>query len=304
MITRRARRRASTSSTPRPSTATTARARRSSRDVPHASATTSCSRRSAATTSPPSASSRASRSARTTGGPSRCAQQCRRLAAPARHRPHRPATSCTTRASSRSSTTTSGRRCSTLHDRRQGARARRRARPGDRLGRGRQPRRSTTARSSSLQTVFNVLEQEPGPRSRRGRASQQRRGLADLARAARVRHALGQGHARHRVPDPATTARTATATTCSTTSRRPRRSSFLWAAETGRTIGQAAIAGILANPAFTSVLPTVLTVDDVREYAAASDLPLTDDEHRRVDELWSRNFDHADRYVMPLKSSV
>ena len=79
---------------------------------------------------------------------------------------------------------------------------------------------------------------------------------------------------------------------------------FLWAPETGRTIGQAAIAAILANPAFTTVLPSVLTVDDVREYAAASDLPLTDAETRDTQALWSRNFDHEDRYVMPLKSSV
>ena len=80
--------------------------------------------------------------------------------------------------------------------------------------------------------------------------------------------------------------------------------SFLWSAGTGRTIGQAAIAAILANPAFTCVLPTVLSVEDVREYAAASDLPLTADEHEQADALFARNFDHVDRYVMPLKSSV
>ncbi len=80
--------------------------------------------------------------------------------------------------------------------------------------------------------------------------------------------------------------------------------SFLWAPETGRTIGQAAIAGILANLAFTTVLPTVLTADEVREYAKASDLPLTESEYTDVERLWSRNFDHEDRYVMPLKSSV
>ena len=39
--------------------------------------------------------------------------------------------------------------------------------------------------------------------------------------------------------------------------------SFLWAPETGRTIGQAAISAILAHPEFTCVLPTVLSVDDV-----------------------------------------
>jgi len=80
--------------------------------------------------------------------------------------------------------------------------------------------------------------------------------------------------------------------------------SFLWAPETGRTIGQSAIAAILANPAFTCVLPTVLSVDDVTEYAAASELPLTPDEHAEVNARFARNFDHVDRYVMPLKSSV
>jgi hypothetical protein len=52
------------------------------------------------------------------------------------------------------------------------------------------------------------------------------------------------------------------------------------------------------------VLPTVLSVDEVREYARASNFPLTDDEVRTLDDLWHRNFDHVDRYVMPLKSSV
>ena len=79
--------------------------------------------------------------------------------------------------------------------------------------------------------------------------------------------------------------------------------SFLWEA-TGRTRGQAAISAILADSAFSCVLPTVLSVEDVTEYAAASDLPLTADEHEAVNALFARNFDHVDRYVMPLKSSV
>jgi aryl-alcohol dehydrogenase-like predicted oxidoreductase len=79
--------------------------------------------------------------------------------------------------------------------------------------------------------------------------------------------------------------------------------SFLWEGS-GRTIGQAAIAGILANPAFATVLPTCLTVEDVREYAAASDMPLTADEVARVDELWGDNFGVANRYEMPMKSSI
>jgi aryl-alcohol dehydrogenase-like predicted oxidoreductase len=80
--------------------------------------------------------------------------------------------------------------------------------------------------------------------------------------------------------------------------------SFLWEPETGRTIGQAAVAGILANPAFTTVLPTVVSVEEIVEYAAASELPLSDGEQRAVADLFARNFDHTDRYVMPLKSSV
>jgi aryl-alcohol dehydrogenase-like predicted oxidoreductase len=78
---------------------------------------------------------------------------------------------------------------------------------------------------------------------------------------------------------------------------------FLWE-DTGRTIGQAAIAGILADPAFTTVLPTCVSVEDVREYAAASDMPLRADEKARLDTLWSANFGVTNRYEMPLKSST
>ena len=76
----------------------------------------------------------------------------------------------------------------------------------------------------SLQTVFNILEQEPGltfadePNVRDGR----------IGLISRVPHASdtlsGTSDAGHRVPRRATIARTATATTCSTTSRRPRHS--------------------------------------------------------------------------------
>jgi aryl-alcohol dehydrogenase-like predicted oxidoreductase len=79
--------------------------------------------------------------------------------------------------------------------------------------------------------------------------------------------------------------------------------SFLWEG-TGRTMGQAAIAGILANPAFATVLPTCTTVDDVRECSGASDLPLTADEVARLDELWNDNFGITNRYELPLKSSI
>ena len=154
----------------------------------------------------------------------------------------------------------------------------------------------------SLQTVFNILEQEPGltfaaePNVAEGR----------IGLISRVPHASDvlsgkvtrdtvfapDDHRAHRnrdnMLDNFDKADTLT---------------FLWEG-TGRTPGQAAIAGILANPAFTTVLPTCVTVDEVREYAAASDLPLTNDERARLDELWKDNFGIVNRYEMPLKSSV
>jgi aryl-alcohol dehydrogenase-like predicted oxidoreductase len=154
----------------------------------------------------------------------------------------------------------------------------------------------------SLQTVFNALEQEPG----RTFAQRPRVQHGEVSLISRVPHASDSlsgkanpdtvfpkgDHRAHRNRDNMLDNFEKAATL-----------SFLWEG-TGRTIGQAAISAILADSAFTCVLPTVLSVDDVKEYAAASDLPLTPDEHVAVDALWERNFDHVDRYVMPLKSSV
>jgi aryl-alcohol dehydrogenase-like predicted oxidoreductase len=155
----------------------------------------------------------------------------------------------------------------------------------------------------SLQTVFNLLEQEPG------RTFAAERAVTDgrVGIIARVPHASdvlsgkvtrdtefeGDDHRAHRkrenlldLFDKADTL------------------AFLHGAETGRTIGQAAVAGILAFDGFTTVLPTCVTAGEVREYAAASELPFTADEKTRLDELWSQNFGVTDRYEMPLKSSA
>jgi len=154
----------------------------------------------------------------------------------------------------------------------------------------------------SLQTVFNVLEQEPG------RTFAADPAVADgrVGLISRVPHASDTlsgritretefppgDHRAHRnrdnMLDNFDKADTLT---------------FLWDG-TGRTVGQAAIAGILANPAFVTVLPTCVDVDDVHEYAAASDLPLTAGEKTRLDQLWDDNFGVTNRYEMPLKSST
>jgi aryl-alcohol dehydrogenase-like predicted oxidoreductase len=155
----------------------------------------------------------------------------------------------------------------------------------------------------TLQTVFNVLEQDPGLTF----AARDRVRSGDVSLLARVPHASDTlsgkitidtefppgDHRAHRNRD-----------NMLDNFEKAETLEFLWAPETGRTIGQAAVAGILANEAFASVLPTVLSVDEVREYAAASDHPLTSAETDALDDLWTRNFDHVDRYVMPLKSSV
>jgi len=155
---------------------------------------------------------------------------------------------------------------------------------------------------ASLQTVFNILEQEPG-----------------LTFAAEPRVAEGHVGLISRVPHASDTlsGKVTPDTVFPKDDHRSHRNRenmldnfekaetlrFLYEG-TGRTVGQAAIAGILANPAFTTVLPTCVTVEEVHEYAAASELPLTADEKSALDDLWSRNFDHEDRYQMPLKSSA
>jgi aryl-alcohol dehydrogenase-like predicted oxidoreductase len=156
---------------------------------------------------------------------------------------------------------------------------------------------------TTLQTVFNILEQEPGltfaarPRARNG----------EVSLVARVPHASDTlsgkitldtvfppgDHRAHRNRD-----------NMLDNFEKAETLGFLWGAETGRTIGQAAVAGILANPAFATVLPTVLSVDEVREYAHSSEVPLSAEETTALTELNARNFDHVDRYAMPLKSSV
>lgn len=154
----------------------------------------------------------------------------------------------------------------------------------------------------SLQTVFNLLEQEPG----RSFAAEPAVTDGRVGLIARVPHASdvlsgkvtrdtvfeGDDHRAHRkrenLLDLFDKADTLT---------------FLHGPETGRTIGQGAVAGILAMDGFTTVLPTCVTADEVREYAAASDLPLSTDEKAEVDAKWRNNFGVTDRYEMPLKSS-
>ena len=65
---------------------------------------------------------------------------------------------------------------------------------------------------------------------------------------------------------------------------------FLWEA-VGRTLGQAAIQYILAEPSVASVLPNLYNEQLLREFTAAVETPaLTHDELMRVSELYAENF--------------
>ena len=154
----------------------------------------------------------------------------------------------------------------------------------------------------SMQTVFNILEQEPGltfaaePNVAEGRC-----GL--ISRVPHASDALSGRVTRDTVFPPGDHRAHRNRDNMLDNFDKAETVSFLWEG-TGRTRGQAAIAGILANPAFTTVLPTCVDADEVREYAAASDLPLTAEERERLEGMWTNNFGITNRYEMPLKSSV
>ncbi|MGZ8764046.1 MAG: aldo/keto reductase [Acidimicrobiia bacterium] len=155
---------------------------------------------------------------------------------------------------------------------------------------------------ATLQTVFNILEQEPGltfaaePKVQAGKVGM-------IARVPHASDALSGRITRDTVFPPGDHRSHRNRDNMLDNFDKAETLSFLWEG-TRRTVGQSAIAGILTNPAFATVLPTCVTIDDVVEYAAGPDIPLTTDEQERLAELWSHNFGVTNRYEMPLKSSV
>ena len=154
---------------------------------------------------------------------------------------------------------------------------------------------------ATLQTVFNVLEQEPGLTF----AAEENVANGNVSLISRVPHAsdsLSGKVTRDTVFPPGDHRSHRNKDNMLDNFDKAESLEFLWAG-TGRTMGQAAIAAILANPAFATVLPTCTTVEEVHEYSAASELPLTADEVEQVQKLWGENFGVENRYEMPLKSS-
>jgi aryl-alcohol dehydrogenase-like predicted oxidoreductase len=142
---------------------------------------------------------------------------------------------------------------------------------------------------SSLQTVYNLLEQDPG---RDLLAAAAERGVGVMARVPTSSGLLDDDltldttfpdtdHRRHRPREWLVDGL-----------QKIERIRFLCEPGTGRTMPQAALRFILAQPQMACVIPTITSEAELREYAAAADAPeLTEDELARVGELYERNFD-------------
>lgn len=155
----------------------------------------------------------------------------------------------------------------------------------------------------SLQTVFNILEQEPGQSFRATPAVREGR-VGLIARVPHASDVLSGLVTRDTVFPPEDHRSFRNHDMLSDLFDKVEKVKYLAHPETDRTIGQAAIAGILAYDGFTTVLPTCTTPEQVHEYAAGSDMPLTADEKARLDAEWAENFGVTDRYTTPQRASV
>ena len=140
----------------------------------------------------------------------------------------------------------------------------------------------------SLQTIYNLFEQDPGRSFFRTARTE---GVGVVVR---VPHSSGMLEGRYTKD-----------TTFSEDDHRSHRSAE-WLDEglrkletlrfltdgTARTIGQAALQFVLAEPSAASALPNIYNLEQLQEFAAATETPrLTDAELRRLASLYERNFD-------------
>lgn len=146
----------------------------------------------------------------------------------------------------------------------------------------------TKRNASTLQIIWNALEQFPGNEQIRVA----RETGADTGYMIRVPHSSGMLEGRY----------TADTVFPANDHRRHRPHSWLingvkkveqlrFLERPDRTLGQAAIQWLLAEPRVMSVLPNIYDRDQLVEFASASDAPpLTADEIARVNELYANNF--------------
>jgi aryl-alcohol dehydrogenase-like predicted oxidoreductase len=142
---------------------------------------------------------------------------------------------------------------------------------------------------ASVQTVYNLLEQDPGADLIAAAAEN---GVGVMARVPTSSGLLDDNltldttfpdtdHRRHRPREWLVEGL-----------QKIERIRFLCEEGSGRTMAQAALRFILAQPQIATVIPTITNRAELTEYAGAADVPeLSDDELARVGELYRRNFD-------------
>ena len=142
---------------------------------------------------------------------------------------------------------------------------------------------------ASVQTVYNLLEQDPG---RDLMAAAAEHGVGVMARVPTSSGLLDDNLTPETTFGPGDHRR-----------HRPRewlveglqkidRIRFLCESESDRTMAQAALRFILAQPQMAVVIPTITNESELREYAGAAGVPeVTAEELARVAELYDRNFD-------------
>jgi len=140
---------------------------------------------------------------------------------------------------------------------------------------------------AALQTVYNLLEQEPG---RDFLETAERTGAGVMARVPTSSGLLedkytlettfsGSDHRRHRPREWLVDGL-----------KKIEQLRFL-VIPGERTMAQAALRFILAQPAMACVVPTITSLDELEEFAGAADAPpLTPDELARIDELYETRF--------------
>jgi aryl-alcohol dehydrogenase-like predicted oxidoreductase len=142
-------------------------------------------------------------------------------------------------------------------------------------------------RVGCVQTVYNVLEQDPG---RRFLAEAESAGAGVLARVPHASGALEGKITRDTVFPPGDHRSFRNREMLHDLLDKAEQLRFLHSDGT-RTVAQVAIQFLLAQPRISSVLPTMTEAVQLDEFAAAADLPpLSGEELGRVDELYADNF--------------
>ena len=143
----------------------------------------------------------------------------------------------------------------------------------------------------AVQTVFNLLEQRPGDVFLMEAAAEAGGGVGVIARVPHASDALTGRFRLDALPEELFGGNDHRAfrkrAWMSRALKKVAQLDFLL--ET-RTISQAALAWILANPGVTTVLPTVTDVSTLEEFAAAASKPLSPEEFARVQQLYADDF--------------